>query len=69
MSGKWCDHDQRRPPVPRGGGQGLDRAGQAVDLVILDRNPMTVDPDAIKDIRIIETIKEGRTIYRREAGE
>jgi predicted amidohydrolase YtcJ len=38
-------------------------------VVILDRNPMTVDPDAIKDIRVLETIKEGRTIYRRDAGQ
>jgi predicted amidohydrolase YtcJ len=38
--------------------------GKLADLVILDRNPLTVDPAAIKDIQVMETIKEGRTIYR-----
>jgi predicted amidohydrolase YtcJ len=38
--------------------------GKLADLVILDRNPLTVDPMAIKDIRVVETIKEGETIYR-----
>lgn len=37
--------------------------GKLADLVILDRNPLTVDPMTIKDIRVIETIKEGKTIY------
>ncbi len=37
--------------------------GKLADLVILDRNPLTVEPMAIKDIKVVETIKEGRTIY------
>jgi hypothetical protein len=37
--------------------------GKLADLVILDRNPLTVDPMAIKDIKVVETIKEGKTIY------
>lgn len=40
--------------------------GKLADLVILDRNPLTVDPMTIKDIRVVETIKEGKTIYRRD---
>ncbi|KAA1250088.1 amidohydrolase [Mycobacterium simiae] len=39
--------------------------GKLADLVILDNNPVTVDPMQIKDIKVVETIKEGRTIYRR----
>ena len=38
--------------------------GKVADLVILDQNPLAVDPMAIKDIRVVETIKDGRTIYR-----
>lgn len=37
--------------------------GKLADLVILDKNPLQVDPMAIKDIKVVETIKEGETIY------
>ncbi len=40
--------------------------GKLADLVILDKNPLKVDPMAIKDIKVIETIKEGKTIFTRE---
>jgi hypothetical protein len=39
--------------------------GKLADLVILDRNPLKVEPMAIKDIQVVETIKEGKTIYAR----
>jgi predicted amidohydrolase YtcJ len=38
--------------------------GKLADLVILDGNPLKVEPMAIKDIKVVETIKEGKTIYR-----
>jgi predicted amidohydrolase YtcJ len=38
--------------------------GKLADLVILDKNPMKVAPLAIKDIKVVETIKEGKTIYK-----
>ena len=40
--------------------------GKLADLVTLDGNPLTVDPMSIKDIRVVETIKEGRTVFRAE---
>lgn len=38
--------------------------GKLADFVVLDENPLKVEPMAIKDIKVVETIKEGETIYR-----
>ncbi|MEB3183041.1 MAG: amidohydrolase [Cyanobacteriota bacterium] len=46
--------------------KGTLEVGKLADLVILARNPLRVDPAAIKDIPVLETIKEGRTIFRRD---
>lgn len=40
--------------------------GKLADLVILDQNPLKVTPDDIKDIQVMETIKEGETVYLRK---
>jgi predicted amidohydrolase YtcJ len=39
-------------------------ATHMADLVLLDGNPLTVEPMAIKDIKVLETIKEGKSVYR-----
>ena len=44
--------------------KGTLEAGKRADLVILDRNPLKVDAAAIKDIRVVETFKDGTSIYR-----
>lgn len=43
--------------------KGTLEPGKKADLVILDRNPLSVDAMAIKDIKVVETIKEGKSIY------
>jgi predicted amidohydrolase YtcJ len=40
--------------------------GKLADLVILDKNPLKVAPQDIKDIQVMETIKEGETVFSRE---
>ena len=45
--------------------RGTITAGKIADLVILDANPLTIAPDAIKDIKVVETIKRGKTLFRR----
>lgn len=43
--------------------KGTITEGKLADLCIVDRNPLEVPSDEIKDIKIVETIKEGNTIY------
>lgn len=43
--------------------KGSIRSGKYADLVILDQCPMDTDPMKIRDIRVLETIRRGKTIY------
>lgn len=45
--------------------KGSIEIGMRADLVILDKNPLKVDKDAIKDIVIVKTVKDGKTVYER----
>ena len=45
--------------------KGTLEPGKLADLVILDRNPLKVEATAIRDIVVVETIKEGRTVFAR----
>ena len=40
--------------------------GKNADLVILDGNPLKIDHMAIRDIKILETIKDGKTVFDKE---
>lgn len=43
--------------------KGSLREGKRADLVILDKNPMRVPSMDIKDIQVLETIKDGECVY------
>ena len=43
--------------------KGSLEVGKVADMVVLDRNPLKVEPMSIKDIKVLETIKEGKRIY------
>jgi predicted amidohydrolase YtcJ len=45
--------------------KGTLTVGKLADLVIIDKNPLTIDPMTIKDIKVLETIKEGETVFKR----
>ncbi|WP_243721937.1 amidohydrolase family protein [Meridianimarinicoccus aquatilis] len=38
--------------------------GKLADLVILSKDPTAIDPETLDSIKVLETIKEGDTIYR-----
>jgi len=45
--------------------KGTLEPGKLSDLVILENNPLQSPSDTIGDIAVLETIKEGKTIWRR----
>ena len=46
-------------------GIGTIEEGGWADLVVLDRNPLGCDPSDLREVTVLETIKRGRTVYRR----
>ncbi len=49
--------------------KGSLEVGKLADLVIVDKNPLNIDPLEIANIQVLETIKEGKTVYRRHSGQ
>jgi predicted amidohydrolase YtcJ len=45
--------------------KGSIEVGKLADFVILDKDPTTIDPENLDTIKVLETIKEGTTVYKR----
>lgn len=52
----WQHHDEAT--------RGSITVGKQADLVVLDGNPLSVEPMAIRHIKVLLTVKEGREIFR-----
>lgn len=47
--------------------KGSIKAGKIADFVILDQNPLTINPENLRKIKVLETIKEGNSVYKRDS--
>lgn len=58
VNGAWQYFEEDR--------KGSVEEGKLADLIILDRDPLSVPADEVKNICVLETFKEGRSVYRKE---
>lgn len=49
--------------------KGSLEVGKLADFVILDKNPMVIDPMEITNVEVMETIKEGKSVFRRSSND
>lgn len=43
--------------------KGSIEVGKQADFVVLSDNPMKIDPEKLRSVKVVETIKQGKTIY------
>lgn len=46
--------------------KGSIKEGKLADLVVLSDNPVTMDPSKLNQVQVLETIKEGKTVWVRK---
>ena len=47
--------------------KGSIEVGKLADFIILSRNPLEIDPLDLRSLEVLQTIKEGETVYRRSS--
>jgi predicted amidohydrolase YtcJ len=57
INGAYASHEQKET--------GSIEVGKAADLVLLDRDLFEIPPRQIPSVRVIETVLEGRVVYRK----
>jgi hypothetical protein len=45
--------------------KGTISKGKLADFVILDKNPLKIEPSNLYKLQVLETIKEGNTVYKK----
>ncbi len=45
--------------------KGRIKAGLLADFVVIDKNPLTTPVDQIRGIKVLQTVKEGQTVWKR----
>ena len=51
----WLSHDERR--------RGRLVPGYLADLVVLDRDPLAVEPEELREIQVVATMVGGRWVH------
>lgn len=46
--------------------KGSIKAGKLADFVVLSADPVAIDPKLINTIKVVETIKDGRSVWTRK---
>lgn len=59
-----CNGDKAAEQYFEENQKGSIKEGKNADLIIIDKNPLKIKVDEIKDIKILCMIKDGKTIYK-----
>jgi hypothetical protein len=46
--------------------KGTIETGKLADLIVVDRDPLKIDPDDLKNVEIILTMIDGKIVYQKQ---